>query len=177
MKKDFSNNVMQVMETIEYGFLDEFGENIYNKSEEEWDKFSEFYYLLSPEELLDKKCGVCWDQVELERKLFKDFGIATKTYFIYISDGDIVPSHTFLVYEDDGKYCWFEHSWEIYVGIHEYESLNELFVDVKKKFVDFNRFMTSSKDIYMFEYDVPPVHIGCDDFYRFVERQKEININ
>ena len=31
---------------------------------------------MSPEELLIKKVGVCWDQVELERKLFEDNDVA-----------------------------------------------------------------------------------------------------
>ena len=29
--------------------------------------FNKVYYLMPPEELLNKKVGVCWDQVELER--------------------------------------------------------------------------------------------------------------
>ena len=73
--------------------------------------FPNFYYLLSPAELLETKCGVCWDQVELERKLFNDSRIDCDTYFIYIDDHANLPSHTFLTFQLDGKFYWFEHSW------------------------------------------------------------------
>ena len=78
---------------IEYGFKDENGNNLINS--ESWNKdFSKVYFLLSQEELLDRKCGVCWDQVKLERKLFKDSNIDCNIYFIYIDDNENLPSHT-----------------------------------------------------------------------------------
>ena len=67
------NKILKIMDklnSIEYGFKDKNGNNLINS--ERWDKeFYKFYFLLSPEELLSSKCGVCWDQVELERKLFR----------------------------------------------------------------------------------------------------------
>lgn len=51
--------IMDTLNNIEYGFKDKNGNNLINS--EIWDKeFHNFYYLLSPEELLDSKCGVCW---------------------------------------------------------------------------------------------------------------------
>lgn len=115
--------IMQIMDDIEYGFLDECGNNIIDYDPKKWDEeFYEFYYLLSPEELLDKKCGVCWDQVELERKIFEENHICVQTYFICTYDGDNLPSHTFLTYEKDNSFYWFEHSWGIYKGIHKYNT-------------------------------------------------------
>ena len=116
--KDKVNKIFSVMNQIEYGFKDPSGQNIINDLNK-WDnEFDKFYYLQTPEELLTSKCGVCWDQVELERKLFSDSNINFKTYFIYIIDNDMLPSHTFLVYNDDKNYYWFEHSWGEYKGIH-----------------------------------------------------------
>lgn len=115
------------MSKIEYGFKDEQGNNIIDINPKKWDEeFSEFYYLLTPEELLERKCGVCWDQIELERKLFEDENIKVETYFIFLADQDMLPSHTFLIYQDDTKYYWFEHSWNKYKGIHEYNN-NQLY--------------------------------------------------
>ena len=75
--------IMKIMNEIEYGFLDENNQNIIDIDPQKWDEhFFDFYYLLSPEELLQKKCGVCWDQVELERVLFEKNNIPIKTYFI-----------------------------------------------------------------------------------------------
>ena len=80
--------IMNLMDSIEYGFKDNDGNNIINTNVQKWDEeFENFYYLQTPEELMQSKCGVCWDQVELERKLFSENNITIKTYFIFISDG------------------------------------------------------------------------------------------
>ena len=55
---------------------------------------------MSPEEVLEKQCGTCFDLVELERKLFNDLNIAVKTYFICTYNSiDNLPSHAFLTYK------------------------------------------------------------------------------
>lgn len=168
--------IMDLMNLIEYGFKGENGENIINNSKKWDEEFFDFYYLQTPEELLKTRCGVCWDQVELERKLFEDNGINCKTYFIYIVDNDMLPSHTFLVYENDNKYYWFEHSWEKYRGIHEYKSEIELLLDVKEKFKNDN---CTGEDsfLYIYEYNKPKEHITCSMFYSYIETQKIIKTN
>ena len=172
------NEIMNVMDSIEYGFKDENGKNIIDTNPQKWDdEFYKFYYLQTPEELLKSKCGVCWDQVELERKLFQDNNIKVKTYFIYIADNDTLPSHTFLTYENDSKYYWFEHSWEIYKGIHEYESELELLLDVKEKFKKEYNNVSESSFLYIYEYQKPKEHITCDEFYEYIETQKHIEID
>lgn len=119
---------MNVIEQIEYGFLDDNGNNICDSVDLE-DTFNKVYYLMSPEELVNKKIGVCWDQVELERKLFEENNIKNETYFIYIDDKNNLPSHTFLVYYMDNKVYWFEHSWFDEKGIHEYNMSDEEFLE------------------------------------------------
>lgn len=94
------------MEEIEYGFLDNNGNNIYDNIDFE-DTFNKVYYLMSPEESLNKKIGICWEQVELERKLFEENNIKNETCFIYIDDKNNLSSHTFLVYYVDNKVYWF----------------------------------------------------------------------
>ncbi|SRR5574344_2355284 len=165
--------IMDTLNNIEYGFKDSDGFNIIN-DENKWnDEFYEFYYLLSPEELLNTKCGVCWDQVELERKLFNDNNIQCSTYFIYLDDGADLPSHTFLTYQANNKYYWFEHSWYDYKGIHEYNTLNELLNDVKEKFVN----SKDAKDKYpilIYKYNKPRYHIDCESFYKYINTQQLI---
>ena len=48
------DEIMKIMETIEYGFLDKDGHNIF-KDKDVSEKFSKSYYLISPKELLEKK--------------------------------------------------------------------------------------------------------------------------
>ncbi len=171
-----AEDIMNLMDTIEYGFLDEFGNNIVNNTKKWDDEFYDFYYLLSPDELLEKKCGVCWDQVELERTLFEEKNFKVKTYFICTYDGDNLPSHTFLTYEKNNSFYWFEHSWNTYKGIHQYTSEKELLKDVKNKFINSN---ITSKEAFTFiyEYQKPPFHISCKKYYEYCETQKLIKLN
>ena len=51
------NSIMNLMDSIEYGFKDENGENIINANPQKWeDEFYKFYYLQTPDELLKSKC-------------------------------------------------------------------------------------------------------------------------
>ena len=70
--------IMDKMNNINYGYLD-INSNVHNSVD---DKFSELYRLQSPNEILNNKVGVCWDQVELERYLFSQKNVEFKTYFI-----------------------------------------------------------------------------------------------
>ena len=170
--------IMDTLNNIEYGFKDKNGNNLINSVI--WDKeFYNFYYLLSPEELLNSKCGVCWDQVELERKLFNDANIECDTYFIYIDDNENLPSHTFLTFQLNNKYYWFEHSWYDMKGIHEYNNFEKLLNDVKIKFLDSRKNEINpdlNYDIFMYKYNQPKYHINCDEFYDYIKTQKKIDI-
>ncbi len=167
------NKIMETMNSIEYGFLDQDNNNIIKTNPKKWDEeFYDFYYLLSPNELLEKKCGVCWDQVELERFLFERENKNVRTFFICTYENDGLPSHTFLTYEKNGKVYWFEHSWGEYSGIHEYNTLKELLLDVKQKFVQNKNVSTI-----VYEYEKPPFHISCDEYYKFAEKGKIIRLN
>lgn len=170
--------IMDELDNIEYGFKDSNGVNLINS--ESWDKeFYKFYFLLSPEELLLSKCGVCWDQVELERKLFNDANIDCDTYFIYIDDNENLPSHTFLTFQLNNKYYWFEHSWYDMKGIHEYNNIKALLNDVKIKFIDSRKNeidLNLNFNTYIYKYNKPKYHISCDEFYNYIKTQEIINI-
>lgn len=170
------NKIMNELNNIEYGFLDKDGYNLIN-DDDKWEKeFYLFYHLQSPDELLRTKCGVCWDQVELERELFSKTDYKFYTYFIYIKDNDMLPSHTFLVYEDNSKYYWFEHSWGVYKGIHEYNSLDDLFSELIIKFRDSHPEVSKENMIYLYKYDKPKYGISCEEFYDFIDTQEKINV-
>lgn len=172
------NEIMKIMNTIEYGFKDEVGNNIIISNPQRWDnEFDSFYYLQTKDELLKTKCGVCWDQVELERELFTKYKINFKTFFIYIIDGDMLPSHTFLTYEEDNNNYWFEHSWGIYKGVHEYKSELELLCDVKEKFKKEHNYINKDCFLFIYEYQKPKKHITCNEFYKYIETQKLIKTN
>ena len=166
--KEKLRKLMEMMSNIEYGIKVSNGKIIDNNSKE-WDYviYNE-YYLLIKEEILNNKCGICWDQVELERDLFKEENINCKTYFICTYDNKNIPSHTFLVCHDSTNYYWFEHSWGEFKGIHEYSSLNSLLLDVKKKFVDSNSYIKNNKSTFIYEYEKPKEHLTCQEFYDYI---------
>ena len=172
--KEKIDKIMTIMEEIDYGFKDDQNNNLV-EDDDKWNDFSKFYYLLSPEELLKTKCGVCWDQVELERNLFEKNNIDCKTYFIYIDDNKNLPSHTFLTYSVDNIFYWFEHSWYNYKGIHKYNNEKDMLEDIKNKFIDSRKDeVDENYKLYLYEYKKPNYHISCNEFYEYIKTQKRI---
>lgn len=118
------------MNFIGYGWTSIKDNRVYGIGEDDdGEDFYKYYRLQSPQETIDRKYGVCWDQVEVERVWFDHKKIP---YDIYYIDHE-TTTHTFLVFKRNGKYYWFEHSWYTYRGIHEYDSLDVLLEDVRQK--------------------------------------------
>ena len=164
-------SIMNLMENIEYGWLDKFK----IKHFEVDNTFATSYILQSPEELIISKLGVCWDQVELERYYFEKNNISVKTYFIVHYDNDKCPTHTFLTYDKNNKVYWFEHSWFKYKGIHEYNNINELLNDIKQKFISTELNNIYNKDnLYIYEYNKPQYGIGVESFYNHCESSNKV---
>lgn len=171
---DCVKKIMDVIKQIEYGFLDNNGNNICDDLEDKH-TFNKVYYLMNPEELLNKKVGVCWDQVELERKLFDENSIKNETYFIYMDDKNKLPSHTFIVFYMNNKVYWFEHSWFDEKGIHEYNNLNDLLNDVETKFVKSReKEVEKCLDVHIYKYNKPNYNISCNEFFDYIFTQKEV---
>ena len=147
------NDILKNMQNISYGHIDDF------------DSFSEEYILQSPKEVEKNKVGVCWDQVELERYYIGKY-FPTKTFFIVYFDGDKCPTHTFLVFKRENSYYWVENSWEIFRAIHKYDSINELLVDVKNKFIQYELNNDCDiENIFLYEYDEPKYHLNVQDYF------------
>lgn len=166
--------IMDLMKNIEYGWIDK-NKNKHNIVD---DKYSDNYILQSPQEIIQSKMGVCWDQVELERYYFKNTNLNSKTYFLVYDDGNKCPTHTFLTFEKNDKYYWFEHSWGIFQGIHEYKSLKELLYDVRKKFIINelnNKYIKSN--LFLFEYEKPKFHLTTQKFYDHCREGIEIKLS
>ena len=160
------------MKEITYGWVDVNG----NKHIDVDETYATLYRLQAPEYLLISKCGVCWDQVELDRYYFSLSNYEFKTYIIVYFKDDTYPSHTFLIYQDNNYYYWFEHSWNKYKGIHKYKTKEELLLDVKNKFINENNYVSKGASFYIYSYKKPPYHIKCMDFYNYITREKKIDL-
>lgn len=156
------NEIKNKMKEITYGWVDVNG----NKHEDVDASYATLYRLQGPESLLTSKYGVCWDQVELERYYFSLSNYEFKTYIIVYFKDDTYPSHTFLIYKKENKYCWIENAYQKYIGIHEYSSLNEALTDVKEKFILDLKAPFDPDYLRIYEYEKPNYDITPDEFYK-----------
>ena len=121
--------------------------------------FKDRYYLQNADELLETKIGLCFDQVELERKILQKIKFDLETYYLMYSNVSFDASHTFLIYEYSGKIYWFENSWVKYRGIHEYDNKKDCLKDIVEKFI-----ATIEKgnidNVRLFKYDKPRFGVG-----------------
>lgn len=165
------------MDCIEYGFMSKKDGRIDSKHKKFDDEkyFYKEYYLQSPGELLESKLGVCWDQTELERAWFNEKGINNTIIYIEILDNKDIPSHTFLVYETEKDFRWFEHSWDAFKGIHTFTKLRDLISTVITNHQKFNNDTTSPVNIRLLS-KAPSFHISCDEFMEYARKQLSIDL-
>ena len=128
---------MNLMENIEYGWMDKQG----SKHKIVDENYSDNYILQSPNEIIKNKVGVC--------------------------DKAKCPTHTFLTFEKDNKYYWFEHSWERFKGIHEYNSLQDLLINVRDKFIKYE--LNNN-------YKKPKFRLNVLEFYKHCENGNNISL-
>ena len=167
---DFITDIDNVMEGIEYGWVDRTGKR-YTKL----DEFGQKYMLQLPNQLRKSKLGVCWDQVELERELFAKRNIPFETYFIVYYDDDKCPTHTFLIFQKNDKVYWYEHSWAPMRGLHQYNDSKSALKDITVKFIDGElNGQYSQKNLCIYEYDAPNKNLSCSEFYKHCENGKRI---
>ena len=133
-----NTNIMNIMNDIKYGYLD-FNNQIHQGVDE---NFSKLYKLQSPHETLEHSIGVCWDQVELERYLFKEenrtflnsIGYETESVELMLlslrerMEEDSFPHEigVFLGYDlsdiksfIEGKECLYVGYWKVYSNVEE----------------------------------------------------------
>lgn len=164
--------IMDLMKDITYGFIAQNAKQ-YTSFDE---AFQKKYRLQSPKETIENKIGTCWDQVELERYYFKGNDWNIKTYFIVHYDGDKCPTHTFLTFEKEGQYSWFEHAWEKFRGVHEYASLKELLLDVREKFILYELQREDvGENLVLYEYKKPKYHLTVQEFFLHCEQGKRLD--
>lgn len=169
---DFIERIDNKMQNIKYGWLDKNGNR-----HEKLTGFGEQYMLQLPDQLEKSQLGVCWDQVELERKLFADEKVKVRTFFIVHYDDDKCPTHTFLLFKHDGKTYWYDHSWNSMRGLHQYDDVDGALKDIKAKFIDDVLCREYNPDnLVVYEYTAPNKNLSCPEFYAHCEKGKKVKI-
>ncbi|MDD2203054.1 MAG: hypothetical protein PHT75_03115 [Bacilli bacterium] len=162
----------EFMKDINYGWMD----NKHQLHIDSDNMFANFYILQSIDQILENKTGVCWDQVELERHFFEKNALKYETYFLIYYNDKSCPTHTFLIFESNNSWFWFENSFYKHRGIHQYSDKNILFEDVKQKFMDDLSAEEKEKGmLVLYKYDKPNYGIGVSEFCQHCERGIIIN--
>ncbi|MBR5662054.1 MAG: hypothetical protein IKX00_00200 [Bacilli bacterium] len=134
------NQLLNYMENnITYGFVGNNGKYYDNPDSDEWNDWYSVCYVQNAKQLLKSHIGICWDQVELEREWFSHNQFNYITIFIWFSveHKNDYPTHSFLIYEDNNKWYWFENAFFDCTGIHEYNSKTDAINDIKEKFFSY----------------------------------------
>ena len=167
---DFMNN------NIKYGFLGSDNKVYFDDSD--WlDKF----VLQSIDDILSTKVGNCFDQVELERDWFNKHNYKFNIYFqrIEVDYTNPYPMHTFLVYENNNKYYWFENAWSDNKGIHEFDNLEDLFKDVYDKSINlYKNYNISDEEMEKYSLYIlekPIYHSSALEYIEFCSKMTKIN--
>lgn len=143
------------------------------------------YALCDKERMLKYGLGVCFDQVEFERFWFSEHNYNFKTFFIWFcfQKNNNYCSHTYLVYEDNNKYYYFEHADGNNKGIREFDSYEDAIKYQMDKHIEFHKNMGLPMDdsvmnrIQVFEYEHPKYGCSMDDFYDSILGSKIIYEN
>lgn len=124
------------------------------------------YKTLSPAEVQKHRKGICWDFVTLENNIFKTKfrGMPSKCYYMQ-RDSDF-NTHTFLMYNKNGKYYIFEVSWGKHMGIHEFNSKDEALKTYLDEFLKDSK--KESKRYVLIEYPCPRPGMSSDQFINWI---------
>ena len=147
---DFADRLLDSMKDFKIGYSDRKG-NYYRVLD---DSFLDNYYLQKPLDAINSKIGLSFDQVEVERYYLNKMDVSFRTYYLLYQDSELGPAHSFLLYRDNKKYYWLENAWYKYRGVHEYNSKEEAFIDISRKFSKTIKNFKKEK-LKLFEFDKP----------------------
>lgn len=130
-------DLLKFMDSIEYGYFA--NGKIYKETDMEDDFGS--YHLMSPLEVFKYRIGVCQDQSLFEYYVLNKLGYQNiKLFFIHQF---YTTTHTFLIYQKENDWYYFENSFTAYRGIHGgFKTIGSIIELVKKQMVEH----TYSKD-------------------------------
>ena len=107
---------------------------------------------------------------------FEKHNYTFKTIFamIQVDRENDYQTHTFLIYNKDNKWRWFEHSFPGLKGIHEFNTEKELINCFKKIYIknikyECEDFLDSDIDKFAYyEYNKPNKNMSVQEFFDFI---------
>ena len=170
-------------ENIRYGYLGKNGK-VYQQEDEDFDSsWYDQYVLENKDDILKNLCGNCFDQVELERYWFLENGYTIKTIYemVKLDYDNKYPTHSFLVYNDNNSWYWFENADSNNRGIHRFNTFEELISFQYKKYVEnlkqLNITDNEIENIILTEFNKPNEHISAKEYINHLLNSKRIIID
>ncbi len=157
-----------MQKNITYGFVTKNGKKLL--SENEWHTFEADCLVQTGNSILNTQVGTCWDQVELERLWFTSHNYHIKTYFLYFEGINNTPTHTFLLYEKNNNWYWFENAFESYRGIHAFKDLESAINKVKECHLKYTlkNHKVNENSLKIKEYQGLTKNLSINDFLKHV---------
>lgn len=157
-----AEKIFNDLKDIEYGWIDSNGRKHRHITE---GYFAKYRFQL-PEELLKTRFGCCWETSALSKELLIKEGVPAKNYFFVIQYKNFF-CHSITVFKENNKIYWIELSQKDYIGIHEYNSMEELMNFIVDNFdkIMHREEKINLSDIKIFEYETPKRKLNCVAFY------------
>ena len=181
------DELLKLMDDIKYGIYGNDNKVYINDGTKESNKIFQWacinqYGLANKDKVLKYGVGQCFDQTELERAWFREHNYEYKTIFIwFLFDYEkTYPTHSYLIYKDNDKYCYFEHADEMNKGIYKFDSYIDAIKYQMNKHIDYTEKNGNIVDneiikhLHIYEYDEPKSNISFDEFIDHILESKEI---
>ena len=165
------HSLLEYMDNFEYKWSDKEGK-IHSELEA---SMYENYSFMTPKEVVLNNCGICIDQSNFASIALFKMGFNVKNYTIQFFKENTSPGHAFIVYENNKKFYWFENAWGANKGIHEYNSIEDLFNDVSIKLFDLEKPTEKEKETLTIEESIEyPYHCSYEEMDKIKELYKLI---
>ena len=161
---------------ISYGFMNKNREICTNLNKQgAQDICKAQWHLSSPEQLCMTGYGHCIDQVELERDWFQKKGYICKTFCIFfaLSYKNTYSMHTYLLFESNKKWYYFEHANKKIQGIYVFDTCEEAIYYQAKVHIEQNKIRNVVEKaeiecLQVYEYACPKYGSTFSEFISFV---------
>ena len=118
------------------------------------------YKTLTPKQFEKLGYGVCFDYVCSEDSWFRNKipNIRYETWYTILrDDNNNVETHTYLIFEYETKWYWFESAWQEYAGIRGFNSKSECVKYIEYLFA--RRYIDTNPAVFACSYDASDKHL------------------
>lgn len=172
------NELLMFMDKINYGYLSK-SSKVYLNNDGDW--YLE-YILESTSDILTTMTGNCFDQTELERDWFTKNNYYVETYFemVNLNYKNAYPTHSFLIYKNNGNWYLFEHADYENKGIYEFTSKEELLIFQMNNYISYLKTFNISdlelSKVILRKFERPKKHIDAKEYLDHVVSSEIVNI-